>query len=115
MERRGCDGRESSGLVKNECGNCGKKSCKRCDGSINSNATLNECKICVLGTTGRTENHGKDCKGFCNGPHVNPEECPDKCIDSRGKKKVTCLNSGVFKIQTYIYIVCIVLIDIVHL
>ena len=86
MERQGCDDKPSSGLIMNECNECGKKSCRKCDGSTDSDAMINECKICVLGTTGRTENHGKDCKGICNGPHVSHETCSDACVNPKEKK-----------------------------
>ena len=97
MQRLGCDGRLSSGFVQNECGECGKKSCKRCDGTTDSDAIFNDCGICVLGTTGRNETHGKDCNDICNGPHVNPAECPSKCIDPTQGKKVSYFTICTFK------------------
>ena len=84
MERLGCDGRASSGLVNNECNECGKKSCKKCDGSTDSDAVINECKICVLGTTGLGVDEGKDCRGICGGSYITHETC-NRCVP-RGKK-----------------------------
>lgn len=87
MERLGCDGRASSGLIMNECNECGKKSCKKCDGSLDSDAFINDCKECVLGNTGHPEDHGKDCKGICGGSHVMHETC-EECLNPRAGKKV---------------------------
>ena len=84
MERLGCDGRASSGLIMNECNECGKKSCKKCDGTTDSDAIWNDCQICVLGTTGLGRDEGKDCRGICGGSYITHETC-ERCVP-RGKK-----------------------------
>lgn len=85
MECKGCDNRTSSGRVLNECGKC-EKSCMKCDGRTDSDADYNDCKICVLGTTGRDRNHGKDCDGKCGGPNIMHPKC-NKCVH---KDKKVC-------------------------
>jgi hypothetical protein len=93
MERDGCDERASSGLIYNECGECGKRSCKKCDGSTNSSAIVNECKECVLGDTGKDRDYGMDCRGICGGSFINLERCDNACIP-RGKKVIYIARAG---------------------
>ena len=56
----GCDGKPNSGLVEDECGECGGDggSCRGCDGVLHSGKEVDECGVCG--------GNGQSCRG-CDG------------------------------------------------